>query len=128
PRPRLLEHRARLGNGIRLAALILWHVAADLNPLELDDLLRRAILEDLELVLPQIEHRLAVRRGKHVDAHVVGLGAERRTLWWLILGRSRAGLQARRDQHGGGDPDQKACAIGHETPPRALASVSLHRL
>ena len=86
PRARVLRHGARLGDRVRLAPHVLRPAAADDDVLELFDLLRRAVLEDLEVVLREIgDRRVVLRRDRR-----------RRGRSWLRCGRSAAALRRRR--------------------------------
>ena len=68
---------AAAGHGVRLDPRRLRAGGPHQHVLEGGDLLRRAILEQLEVSLRQIVNRHAVARGDDIDAHVVGFNAER---------------------------------------------------
>ena len=106
-RARILRGLPPRFDAVRLASQILGQVALDQHPLELLDLLRRAALDDLEILLTEVGHRRAVLVGGiDVDADVVRLGAERRLCRRL---RRRRGLLADRLRHGcGGRPKRFA--------------------
>ena len=76
PRAHVLRRLAHLGDGRRLAARLLRSRAAHEHVLEAVDFLGCAFVENFDLVLPQIRHRLAVGGGIHVDADVIDFGAE----------------------------------------------------
>ena len=62
-RARILHHRARLGNRVRIPPRVQHRGRANLDALELLDRLRPAVLEHLELVLREVADRDAVRVG-----------------------------------------------------------------
>ena len=100
PRLRLLGHRARLADRVRLHTRVLRAGGADDDALELLDGLRRAALEDLEVGLGEVRHRRTVAsRRIRVDADVVGFGSKGRL--WRLCRRLRRRLGKRR----GGDED-----------------------
>ena len=72
----VLRRFAHLGDRRGLAPPFLRACAADHDVLEPVDFLECAFVEDFDLVLPQIRHRLAVGGRIHVDADVVDFGAE----------------------------------------------------
>ena len=99
-RAHVLRCLAHLGDRRRLAPRLLRSRAANDHVLETIDLLRCAFVEDFDLVLPQIRHRLAVGCRIHVDADVVDLGAEGFELGgrrWLLRGNGskQEGQEAR---------------------------------
>ena len=61
----------------------------DGDVLELHNLLRHAVLENFDLVLLKIGHRLVARRRVHVDADVVDLGRERAWCRRILRGEQR---------------------------------------
>ena len=75
-RAHVLSRLAHLGDRRRIAPRLLRSRAAHEHVLEAIDFLRYAFVEDLDLVLPQIRHRLAVGGRIHVDADVIDFGAE----------------------------------------------------
>ena len=91
-RAHVLRRLAHLRDRRRLAARLLRSRAAHEHVLETVDLLGCAFVENFDLVLPQIRHRLAVGGRIHVDADVIDFGAEGLELGgrrWLLRGEWR---------------------------------------
>ena len=89
-RIRVGQHRARLGDRVRLAPRVLRHVASNDDVLEGVDLLRNLVFEYFEVVCREVGDRHAVLGREHVHANVVRFGLEGWT--GLILRMHECGM------------------------------------
>ncbi len=122
---RIGHHRHRLAHAVRLDTHVLRRGRMDHHVLELFDLLRRVAFDDLEVVLLEIEHRVAIVGRVRVHADVVGFCAEGRRLRLGLWRRGR--LRRQRDQRRddeGQYAQRKGVSSSHGVP-RTPAPLSL---
>jgi hypothetical protein len=94
-RPWIGRHLLAGANAVRLHAQRLRAARRDAHVLEGFDRLRNVVLEQLELVPPEIDHGPSVHGGVQVYADVIGAATERR-----LLGRARVGRLGGKGGHG----------------------------